>query len=230
MLPAQRDYIDTKIEIDKYFEFLKKIEDDYVILSNLSDNTYTIDTELINILKANAYLLLYNLVEATIKNSIWEVYESIRIESVSYQKLRAEIQNITLHNKVKFDFKTKDETIANQVLKIVNHAFEDFSELFPKNKRNIAFESGNLNIERIKQTFKSYGLTPISQRHENQEESFKTTLRNRNNLAHGDQTFKDCGKSKSFQDLDEIKMDIYDYLERILIEIDDYISNKKYVI
>lgn len=142
--------------------------------------------------------------------------------------MRQEIKNVVLLRKAKFDFKTKDETVAAQVIQIIEKALNGFSEYFPVSKQSIYFEAGNLNIGKIKETFKSHGLSPVSQIHDNQEEAFKVTVRNRNKLAHGDQTFGECGKDYSFIQLEAFKNYIFEYLDRTLIETEDFIVRKKY--
>lgn len=229
MLSFHQDFEDSKKEVEYYFRFIEKIESGGVTLTALKDSTDdSIDLELPKILKANAFIMLYNLVESTVKNELWEIFETIKGGNVPYADLKLEIKKVVLLRKTKFDFKTKDETVAAQVIQIIEKALSDFSEYFPKNKKSIHFEAGNLNIEKIKDTFKSYGLNPIHKNHDNQEDAFKITLRNRNNLAHGDQTFGDCGRNYSFLELNSHKTEIFEYLERSLIEVEDFINNQRY--
>lgn len=229
MLSFHQDFEDSKIEIEFYFKFIEKIESGGITLNALKESTEdSIDLVLPKILKANAFIMLYNLVESTIKNELWEIFETIKGGNIPYTELRLEIKKMVLLRKTKFDFKTKDETVAVQVIQIIEKALSDFSEYFPKNKKYIHFEAGNLNIEKIKDTFVSYGLNPIHKNHENQEEAFKITLRNRNNLAHGDQTFGECGRNYSYQELNNLKTQIFEYLGRTLIEVEDFIDNQRY--
>ena len=81
---------------------------------------------------------------------------------------------------------------------------------------------------KINQTFTAHGLSPVPQRHDNQEEAFKVTVRNRNKLAHGDQTFGECGKDYSFLQLEIFKNDIFEYLDRTLVETEDFIIQQRY--
>lgn len=229
MLSFYQDFENSKKEIEYYLKFIQKIEENALVLSVLKDSADDfIDLELPKILKANAFIMLYNLVEATVKNNLWEVFEDIKSNNVPYVGLRQEIKNVVLLRKAKFDFKTKDETVAAQVIQIIEKALSNFSEYFPKQKKSIYFESGNLDIDKINAAFKSYGLRPVSQNHKNQEEAFKVTVRNRNKLAHGDQTFGECGKDYSYLQLEIFKNDIFEYLDRTIIETEDFVTMKKY--
>jgi hypothetical protein len=74
MIDAINDFKKTKLEINKYFDFLKTVNDLSIGIPHIhypiapSIPSYKIDEDVSKILKANAFLMLYNLVEATIKN------------------------------------------------------------------------------------------------------------------------------------------------------------------
>jgi hypothetical protein len=232
MIPAKRDFEYNKREIDKYFEFLEKIEDSYVKLSNGSGTEYNVDTELINILKANAYLLLYNLVESTVRNAIWDIFQSIKNRNISYSEFIDEVKQSIIDRKVKIDFKTKEETISKQVFDIIESVIEDPLQLLPTSKEKIIFEAGNLDFVTIQKTLKKYGIYEgLNEEHSEQPVAFKITKRNRNLLAHGEKTFKECGRDLSYTELNKQKNHIIQFLEgKILVVVNEYINQKKYQI
>lgn len=134
------------------------------------------------------------------------------------------MQNILLLNKVKADFKTGDASLATQVHRIVESALNDFVRLFPSDKKNIKFETGNLKLGKIQDTFKKHGLRHISESHEDQIEAFNVTVSNRNNLAHGDLTFTECGKKYSLLQLEGYRDQIFLYLDQCINETEAYIN------
>ncbi len=235
MINAINDFERTKLEINKYFDFLEKVNDLSIGIPhihypiNTSIPSYRIDEDVSKILKANAFLMLYNLVEATIKNGIWELLTKIEEERIPYKDLKEELKNIWLDRKLQIEFKTKDETIVKQLYKVVENVLDGDLTFF-RSKRQIKFESGNLNIETIKKTSKKYGFNPISIVHENETKAFKDIKSERNNLAHGDKTFSDCGNNYSFPELKSYKDDVFEYLEKVLKSIENFISSKGYII
>lgn len=233
MIDAINDFSDTKIEINKYFDFLKKVNDlsigtphiHYPI--NPSKPSYRIDGDVSKILKANAFLMLYNLIEATIKNGIWELLTKIESEGVPYQDLKEELKNIWLDRKVKIEFKTKDSTVVKQLYKVIEDVLND-SLIFYTDKKQIKFESGNLSIPTIQKTAKIYGFDIVNILHNQEKEAFKDVKDERNNLAHGDKTFLNCGKEYDFSDIEKYKEHVFNYLGRVLQSIETFVNSKSY--
>ena len=89
-LSAKSDFESTKKEIEKYLTFLQHVENGDLVLKNSVINVgegFSIDTELTNILKANTFLLLYNLVESTIRNLLWDIFLALQQDNVEYSQL-----------------------------------------------------------------------------------------------------------------------------------------------
>jgi hypothetical protein len=78
-------------EIDKYFQFLTTIDKGTCNIHCISvDGVISndpIDVELIKILKANGFILLYNLIEATIRKSLEAIFNAIYTENLTFQQL-----------------------------------------------------------------------------------------------------------------------------------------------
>jgi len=97
--------------------------------------------------------------------------------------------------------------------------------------------SGNLNSESVKKLARRYGfpfsLMPII----NDEgthipikcDELDTVKKNRNELAHGTFSFKECGKNYTLEQLIEIKDHVIEYLRQILGHIEQYIVDEKYL-
>lgn len=234
---ALKDFEQTVIEVEKYFEFLEKVEDltigsPYVSYltqnSNIEIEKYRIDEQLVKILKANTFLLLYNLVEATIKNAIWEILLAIKKDGILYGNLNVQLKEIWLKNRIKVEFRTKNESLTKQLSKIIESILDNTLDFYTY-KNQIKFESGNLNIQTIQEVTKRYGVSeniPIT--HENQKEAFMKTKRERNHLAHGDKTFANCGKDYPVGTLLEYKNYIVSYLRKTLEIIEKSINEKEY--
>lgn len=235
MIDAINDFIDTKNEINTYFDFLEKVNDKskgtphiYYPL-NLTVPGYQIKEDISKILKANAFLMLYNLVEATIKNGIWELLVKVESERIPYKNLKTELKNIWLDRKVQIEFKTKDETIVKQLYTVVENVLNGDLTFF-RDKQQIKFESGNLHIDTIQKTSKKYGFNIVNISHNDEKEAFKKVKKERNYLAHGDTTFSNCGNSCDFADLKKYKDYIFTYLGKVLDSIEEFIANEDYLI
>jgi ribonucleotide reductase beta subunit family protein with ferritin-like domain len=89
------DFNKRKDEVNEYFSFLEKLNNDSIKLNYIKENTieeFIISTKLHNIFIANTFLLLYNLVESTIRNSIVTIYNKIQDDEITYNNLSEEIK------------------------------------------------------------------------------------------------------------------------------------------
>jgi len=97
-----QDFTERSKEVSKYFIFLKSLEQSTTKLSmsckNNSSKIKDIDPELLKTLKASGFLLLYNLVEATMRNVIEAIFDELKSEGISYDQIRPELKKIVLKN------------------------------------------------------------------------------------------------------------------------------------
>lgn len=97
-----QDFTERSKEVSKYFIFLKSLEQGTTKLSmdgkGDSSKIKVIDPELLKTLKASGFLLLYNLVEATMRNVIEAIFDRLRSEGISYDQIRPELKKIVLRN------------------------------------------------------------------------------------------------------------------------------------
>lgn len=209
---------ERKIEIDEYFNFIEVLNNDNISLefTNLMgiDEKFEISIKLKAIVRANAFLLLYNLIESTITNSILEIYTKIKDEKVSYECLSSEIKKIWLNKKRK--------TIAdgNNLTEVIDTIIEKKIIELTKNDINI---SGNIDSQKIRNLAKEIGFNESKN-----GRCLEGVKDKRNHLAHGEQTFYNIGKSATYNDLNKEKEDIFQHLEDVIRNIENFIEAKKY--
>lgn len=181
-------------------------------------STQQIDTELAKILKANGFLILYNLIEATIRNSISAILNAITTDKLSYRNLSdslksiwigQEIKNISEHGTLKTKVAQLSETILNDNLLV-----------FGNDCINI---SGNIDAQRIREIAKKFGYGESKD-----GRCLHTIKEKRNKLAHGEYTFSDVGKEYTSNDLITFKNEVVLYIEDVLNNVETYINNKGY--
>ncbi|WP_246843913.1 MAE_28990/MAE_18760 family HEPN-like nuclease, partial [Hydrocoleum sp. CS-953] len=171
-----------------------------------------IDPELIKTLKASAFLLLYNLVESTMRDAIEEIFNEMKNKSVSFDKIRPELKKIVLQNLKRRNPDKVLQKVVDISVDIITAGF-DKEELF----------SGNIDAQKIKATAKEYGF---SAKTKTDSSDLLTVKNNRNDLAHGIKSFAEVGKDKSFDELIKIKKKVVKYLRQILENISIYIDNQ----
>jgi len=220
------DFYDRAKEVHKFFLFLKHLENGRIVKLRMGQHEYhskvcLVEDSLLKTLKASSFLLLYNLVESAMRNSIQAIsYEMIQKE-IEFDKIRPELKKIVLRNLVrKLDRKDLQE-ISSRInsisVDIIEVAF-DGSKLF----------SGNVDEKKIKEVAKKYGFCHQTDTRAHGGSDLSTVKNNRNLLAHGDETFAQVGQDRSIDELIQIKMRVCEYLKGILNNINDYLDNESY--
>ena len=181
----------------------------------LGNESFTdIDSELSTILKANGFLLLYNLIESTIRMSIDAVINSMHDSNVTFRSLSDKLRELWIRQEGKNANDDKIMLIANTVLD--NHILT-----FKKDFINI---SGNIDAQEIRKILKRLGSTEISN-----GRCLKTIKDKRNHLAHGEFSFSEIGRDFTVNELISYKNSTKEYLAKVLDEIQSYLDNKKYL-
>jgi len=214
-------------EIDIYFTFLENILESDVELhfpKKKRQKYKKIDGELTKILRANGFLLLYNLVESSVKKSIEEIFNSLNSEGATYKDVSEEMKKKWIEIKYK-NFKNQEyvaqkifECISNIELDIINMPFDA--------KHSI---SGNVDSRKIKDFSSSYGFSSKTHHSTKDGEKLLTVKSKRNDLAHGVISFCDCGKDYTIEDLITIKKQVISYLRGILKNVGKFIDEKQYL-
>ena len=218
------DFNKRKDEVNEYFSFLEKMNNEDIKLSYTKENAtgkFIISTKLQRIFVANTFLLLYNLVESTIRNSIVAIYNKIQDDEIVYNDLSEKIKQIWLHkNGKKFSIYSSDSTIEVNLQTIINDIINNEIIMLTKDDIHI---SGNIDAQEIRNLAKKIGFeTSNNGRH---LESIKDK---RNRLAHGEHTFHDIGKDFTYNDLNSYKETTFIHLEDVVGKIKVFIGDGQY--
>ncbi|EJL64933.1 MAE_28990/MAE_18760 family HEPN-like nuclease [Flavobacterium sp. CF136] len=219
-------------EVNLYFEFVREID---VIETHKQTNfvitkeqNLTVKRDLQKILRANCYLLLYNLVEATIRNGIWAIYDAIEDENIQFEELSIEIQNIWLSEKA---IELKEISNINAIkLYLKSFINEPTSKKIVLSKKRLSI-SGNLDFRSVEKIIRNYGIFGIRRTTEKNKlaKSLLKVKSERNALAHGNKSFRSSAEIITIQDLYEYKDYIITYLEDITNNIEEYITSKSFL-
>ncbi|MDZ8088781.1 MAG: MAE_28990/MAE_18760 family HEPN-like nuclease [Nostoc sp. DedQUE12b] len=218
-----QDFNERTKEVSKYFIFLKSLEQGSTKLSmegiNGKNKIRRVDSDLEKTLKASSFLLLYNLVESTMRNAIETIFEEIRGKGISFDQVRPEIKKIVLRNLKKRNSDKIILSITAISLDIITAGF-DKEDLF----------SGNIDGRLIREMATDYGFSHITDYVKTGNGSDLLTVKsNRNDLAHGIKSFAEVGRDKSADELLKIKKQVVMYLRAILLNIETYLVNKEYL-
>ena len=222
---TKQGFEDRKVEIENYFGYLKIFDNDDTKLQYKKEGEDIIEKiqpQFQIVLIANAFLILYNLIESTIRNSIKEMYTKINDDEVRYDGLSENLKKIWIKEiteNLKED-SYKPETLLNYIFCLVKDILNE--EKIMLSEENVSF-SGNLDAEKIRDLAEQigFGISP------NGRNLVKIKER-RNRLAHGEQTFSEVGRDFSVNELCDFKDETFKYLSDVINKIEIFIYDKKY--
>jgi hypothetical protein len=220
------DFEKRVVEIEMYFAYIESIEEQHAFLyypNKITHKFLTHDGELIKVLKANIFLMLYNLSEASIKQSISEIYDQISSEKLKYKEVIDEVKRIWINEK-HGNFKTIG---TDRIFNIISNIAEEIIDIKFDSEKVI---SGNIDGRKIREFSKKHGFSSKVHIRANEGRNLHVVKTQRNNLAHGVISFAECGRNYSISDLKKIKHEVIIYLRRILKNIDTYLQNRQYAV
>ncbi|MDB5257271.1 MAG: hypothetical protein JWM14_1966 [Chitinophagaceae bacterium] len=233
MRRTREDFIQRKKEVERYFDFLLKLDKDKPVLSFLDRDVpqkFKIDSELFKIIKANGFLLIYNLVESSCRNACIEILTAIQKKKLSYKKLSNESQKLWISYKVKGknDYHSFTHDIIQNNFAEFQALFDNFlADNYDKDKDFLGI-SGNIDAKRIKELADQYGFSKEVGEAIRGEDTLQLIKHMRNKLAHGRLTFTESVKDRSVTDMIRYKDETVAYLESFLNNIENHIKTSSF--
>lgn len=260
-MSLKTDFEDKKRELEAYFDLLQYLDStrgSTQILSDEKPALFTIDVDLYKVMKANSYLILYNLIEGTIVEGL----NTLFLEISSKKPLRHELTD--LYQKICIDYKINvikilqtQDTFNPFAPYLQNDAINDMDVFEIKDfKRDLApvlsgydayIEvigskdiSANIDAAKIRKLFPVYGITTIRDKalivYTNEDgrdiklntDHILQVKNYRNKLAHGRLSYTEIGGRVSFSEINEIKKHVFKYLEEIVDNIEAFLANEGY--
>lgn len=217
-------------ELVAYHKFVEMIERDSAALSLPNKKTWRtrrVDEKILRILKANFFLLLYNLVEATIREGFAAVYTAIETEGCSVRQLSLPLRKIWIdfeYSKLKPSTAHAD-SYRELGRKLVNDVADDVRATLDVEALNFG---GNLDARAIRKVCDDHGVSHKTVKQAKGGEKLLVVKTKRNALAHGAESFVECGRDYTVAQLGEIKHEATLYLRAILRNIDKFTQKKTY--
>ena len=227
-----RDFNRRLAEIQKYFGLVERIEELGAFSTNsitFPSGEYIVDSDLQKILKSHCYLLLYNLVESSIRNGIAAIHDVILIDQLTYKHLSPKIKKMLCLNDLSKNFTDsyiKKDTVADNLHKLLKSVLDD--EIVSLNTSNIPI-SGSLDATTINELIHMYGFVGNLEVPSREIDPILNRLvKIRCDLAHGNVSFCDASNQISWSKLVDDKDKLVIYLTHMQNNIDNYIESKKY--
>lgn len=225
-MQATIDTFEERVEeIELYYSAL-----DELYISKISSNNgekYLKD-DFLKILKSNALLMIYNLVESTIMGGILEIYDALNQNGITYKMVRKEIQNIWFSFKFNqvYDKNAHYNSYRDKAAEIITSILSDATLILDRKATDI---SGNLDAEKIRQICQEHGIKYRLKPESKGGIVLEDVKNKRNNLAHGTMSFVECGRNYTIEDLKRIKTETVYFLKSIIAGMKDYYDRQLYL-
>jgi MAE_28990/MAE_18760-like HEPN len=231
MMQSVLDEFDEKVnEIDLYFSLLRTLEEPDLVLAFATrpqKRRKNVDQHWLTILKASAFLILYNLVESAIRGGFGAVYEAIRHDGCSCADLREEFQKLWVDQQFgRIEQQSASpRTYQDKAQELVKHILD--SVVVEMSERKLPV-SGNLDAQKIRDVCSKHGVSVKT--HQSALGGYKMRIVKdlRNELAHGHMSFSECGRQYTTADLEQIKKQVVNFVRSILRNIGRFVARREY--
>ena len=221
---AKETFVRRKDEVETFFKFLSLVFDKKADLSfgSTDGNGFEFSRRIQKMLLADGYLLVYNLVEATMTNIVDAVHsEAIGIEK-GFDGLRREIQFVVLMRLKGLnlsDVKNNDAPIGRSMVRLALDTTKEERKIF----------KGNVDARVIRDTAENYGFEFSTDKEQTRDGARLLQVKSwRNRLAHGSHSFEECGGSSSVDEIADICREAVIYLESVLSRVESYCKSKEF--
>lgn len=188
---------------------------------------HKIDRELQKTLRASTYLLLYNLMESTMSESINAIHETIRDENRNLLELSEKLHKVILQSFSKGLTNEKVSEFSRDNADIRDRIFDlgyDKKKLF----------SGNIDCGVIDEYCKKYDIRISPYKIDSQPllwnpDKIEHIRKKRNSLAHGSESFAQCGQNMPIDSIDDNLQSVEAVLMGVFNGLNNFLTRQKYL-
>lgn len=186
------------------------------------------DGEFVPMLKACVFIMLYNMIESSVRAGFSSVYGDIQHNNVSFGQTTTDVQRIWLMQQL--DSRTpltsaNRDTYLNAFISIAGRIAT--SSPIDLDSRELPI-SGNLNASQIRELCRKHGVDLRVSIWAKGGAELDTIKAKRNGLAHGDISFVECGREYAVDDLDRMSKQTRHFLRGVLGSLHRYSMGKNY--
>lgn len=229
MITVETRFKDRVAEVDHYFRLLDAVEDALMLRGPSWRHgrkklpKVLVDDLSLKLLKATSFLLLYNLIEATVRDAVESIWRAVEDSSSTALDLLPSLQDVWIMS----EFKRKDAFSAAPCT-YRDVAIAILRGVADNDTPSVAFRrvmaAGSIDNASIKKMCSSHGVKFKPPKNTHGGDDLVAVKDRRNILAHGGQTFEEIGASYAVSDLKRIKVRAIGYLRQYVKKVDLYIA------
>lgn len=214
-------------EVDEYINLLQQISHPTAKIHTDGKKARRVNNIALKTMKASCFLMLYNLVESAITDSMEALYEQVNSENKELGDFDKCVREIWIEQR----FKDMDPFSSNQtsyrklIKKMVDEVLAETTLNLDPAKIPI---SGNLDARAIRSIFERHKIPVTVHYRAFGGAELRTIKDKRNSLAHGSESFSYCGQQYTVQTIIDIKKQAVVYLRSSLRNVKKYLEDTKY--
>lgn len=218
-------------EINRFIDLIELIENTLIGFSNVNQKCFSLKIEIIDkieaeavfkSMKSNVIIMLYNLVESSIRSTMYYYYERFNAQKCTYSSTIVELKKLWINHRAK-NFKVNET--AEQVFELIENSIDTEYSLALNFDKNFSL-SGNADVRELKRILDTHGLKYQNSQFDECGLPLKNIKDMRNNLAHGNISFEDNGKKITASDLLHYKEQTYQCIEYFMDIVNNSAVNK----
>ncbi len=239
LLNAYIDYSDKLQDINDYLELtntLDNIKNPTLLGESITSNesvSLAIQRNLKKTLRSSTYLLLYNLIESTMTACIDAIYSNLRKLEIQHHSQHTDYFIFQLRDSIRKHILKQYGSIfsTDGIITISNRRISVFNTIIDKGYDKKDLFNGNIDYAVIREEAKKFGFNvrPINPPEGVFDpEDILNIKTNRNILAHGSETFSECGNRLSIGEMSKKFNSTVNMLNAVFIAIDNYLVSESF--
>lgn len=229
MQDVRNEFERRKEEVNTFFKFLRQTLRTDAKLFFESKKTWKhrpIDVSLSKILKSSAYLVLYNLVESTVRSAVARLNGAMGEEGLTYADARQSIRDLWVTSRLRdLANGANHSTYVEKVRKLVEDVQDRKTAEIPEEFIPVP---GNFDANSMRELAGMYGFRKNTRTAERRSEKLRVVKNRRNDLAHGVKSFVELSADDTLEDLEVTKRAVLVYLREFTRHVGEHVEKRRY--
>lgn len=225
------DFNERVGNVSNFLALLQQLEQPGVVVTDSSTNTTipVFGEESFKVMKASAFLLIYNMVESSIRSAFQHVYERIENDARWFGTVAPKFRELWIKQRFReMNLDSASPRNFRELAADLTNAVLDQSTVhLTAEKLPVA---GSLNAKRIRDVCELHGVSVVVDPQAHGGLQLETVRQLRNDLAHGHVGFAACGQDHGVSDLIRINEEAILFIKGILENIREFVDQAKYAV
>jgi MAE_28990/MAE_18760-like HEPN len=177
-------------------------------------------------MKATAFLMVYNIIEATIVGAISELYKIIEQEKCSLSDVSSSLQEVWIDQRFWIaPHKSTPATYRSRAAEMLRDMMAGTTLSLSARSTRLG---GNIDGDKVRELCDKHGCKLAIHKRARGGAELETVKKQRNALAHGDKTFVECGQSYGIEDINRISKECFSFLGDFVRSLTKFVETGQY--